>query len=406
MREDLLRILKWWVTPKLPPHYYSSGFKGWIFHPIKRRIAKLYIWFLQNILRVKVIGITGSVGKTTAKEMIYSVLSQKYSTVSSFANIDPVYNIPTTILKTPLTARVLVIEMGVEYPGDMDFYNWLVRPDIGVLLNIYWTHTEFLGKIEGVKKEKAKLIENLANSGYAILNLDDSRVASLAKTTKAKVLTFGTAGRVDIKATNINITEDLKTKFTLTINQETEKIELPILGKHFVYPALAAATAGYVQNIPFHLIKRGIESFRSAPHRMVPIVTKSGALILDDTYNSNPLGVKAAVDVLLEIGKGKKKVAVLGDMLELGEYTEEGHEEVGEYAAKNGVDTLVCIGDYAKHFADGASRGGMKKSNIVVFSDKNSPFQLIESLAIRNSVILFKSSRKLKLEELVEKLVQ
>ena len=165
-------------------------FKKWVIHPIKRRVAKYYLWFLRKFTSIKVIGITGSAGKTTTKEMLASILKLDEKTVYSFANIDPVYNIPTTILKCTLSTKYLILEMGVEYPGEMDFYLWLAQPDIGVITNIFPTHTEFLKDIEGVLEEKSKLIKSLSKNSFAVLNESDSRLKSLVNKTKAKIIWF------------------------------------------------------------------------------------------------------------------------------------------------------------------------------------------------------------------------
>lgn len=375
--------------------------KRWFAHPVKRRIAKIYLVVLRILFATKVIGITGSVGKTTTKEMVAAVLSQKGETVASFANIDPVYNIPTTILKTTPKTRFLVLEMGVEYPGEMDFYLWLAKPDIGVLTNIYWTHTEFLQDLDGVFKEKSGLINKLPINGWAILNTDDERVKKLKNQTQARVLLYGTEGDAFIRASKIRLTKEFKTVFELSIGDVSTEIVLHALGNHFVTSALAAAAVGYTQNIPIHLIKIGIERVKPVLHRMIPVKTKSDALILDDTYNSNPLGAKAAIDTLVEIGIHKRKIAVLGDMLELGEYAEQGHREVGNWAAKRGVDLLLCMGEFANFLAEGAREGGMSDERIVLVPSHEEARKFIKSIISPKTVILFKASRKLGFEKLV-----
>lgn len=399
-------ILGWWVGP-IPSHYLKGNFlKTWFLHPVKRRIAKYYCSVLQNLFGLKIIGITGSVGKTTAKEMLTSILQTKYRSNWSFANVDPVYNIPTTILKTGPWTKMLILEMGVEYPGDMDFYKWMVVPNVGLLLNIFWTHTEFLGGISGVKLEKGKLIQDLPKNGRIVLNADDPQIASFLNSRTNEIVTFGKSAKAKIRAKDIKITSDLKTKFTLLIDGKELEIILPVLGEHFIYSALGAASVAYTQKVSLDLIKKGLESFAVAPHRMIASRSKNGSIILDDTYNSNPLGLAAAIDVLIEVGKNKKKVAVVGDMLELGEYTKRGHEEAGRYAASRGVDVLVCIGEYANYLADGAQKAGMKNENIITFKDRESGRVRIRKLAMPNSVVLFKASRKLGFEVLVEEMLQ
>ena len=311
--KNIPNILRWWVGSKFPIVRIGEPMnpvKKWFFHPIKRRIAKYYLVFLQNIFGLKVIGITGSVGKTTTKEMVSSVLTQKYpkGVVWSHANIDPTYNIPTTILKCSPKTRVLVLEMGIEYPGEMEFYLWLATPFIGVLTTIYWTHTQFLKNIEGVAKEKGKLINGLSDSSWAILNEDDNRVLGFRNNTRAKKLTYGTKNNSDVRARDIEITPELKTKFTLEMKDSTEKITLSLLGDHWVYSALAAAACGQIFNIQSSKIKAGLESVGLQTHRMVPLITKVGAILINDTYNSSPLGAIAAINVLVKVGKGRKKI--------------------------------------------------------------------------------------------------
>lgn len=404
-QNKLPKVLQWWVTPKLPLYYLegdaSRFLKIWLVHPIVRRIAKVYLWLLRNFFGVKVIGITGSVGKTTTKEMIVSILKQLYPVQYSFANIDPVYNIPKTILKTSPATQFLVLEMGVEYPGDMDFYLWMAKLDIGVLTNIYWTHTEFLGGIEGVASEKGKMIASLNKNSLAVVNADDSRAGSVANKAKARTILYGRGNNLEVRATDVKLTNNLQTEFRLWIGKENIDITLPVLGEHWVYAALAAAAVCRTREISLKLIKSGLEKFEPAPHRMVPIILKGGVILLDDTYNSNPLGAKAAITTLASVGKGRKKIAVLGDMLELGEYTEKGHREVGAWAAKKRIDLLLCVGEYAHYFAEGAKDGGMSKSNVVEVADKNEALKFLLPPAIKKSVILFKASRKIGLEELV-----
>ncbi|MBI4058714.1 UDP-N-acetylmuramoyl-tripeptide--D-alanyl-D-alanine ligase [Candidatus Microgenomates bacterium] len=375
--------------------------KKLIYHPVKRQLAKNYLFFLKKFTDIKVIGITGSVGKTTTKEMVASVLSQKYKIRVSYANIDPVYNIPTTILKTTPGTKVLVLEMGVDHKGDMDFYLALSKPDIGILTNIYWTHTEFFGDIEGVAREKGKLIAGLSQKGLAIVNGDDRLVKQISEKTKAKVILYGLGRGCEIKAQDIKVI-NLQTTFTLNFDQQLIEITLPVLGAHFVYAALAAAAVGLSFNVEPEDIKLGLESFIPTPHRLQPVTTKSGAIILDDTYNSSPLGAKAAIDTLIEVGKGKKTAAVLGDMLELGDYTEKGHQEVGEWVAKKKIDNLICFGQFAPFLVEGARNGGMKNNQIIIVPSENILKKAIKDSLDRNVVMLLKASRKLKFDELVK----
>src|SRR3972149_1032359 len=209
--------INWWLSPKLPRvHWELKDRKPkeylwkYLIHPVKRRVARNYLLILKKFFGLKVIGITGSAGKTTTKEMTASILSQRGETVASLANIDPVYNIPSTILRCKPSTKYLVLEMGVEYPGEMDFYLWLARVDIGVITNIYPTHTVYFKNVEGVAQEKGRLIESLTKKGQAILNAENERAREFSKKTQAGVLLFG---EVDVSASNISYDSRLNTKF-------------------------------------------------------------------------------------------------------------------------------------------------------------------------------------------------
>lgn len=398
-------ILHWWVGDKLPVVHILAPMnpvKKWLFHPVKRRIAKYYLWILKKFFGLKVIGITGSVGKTTTKEMIASVLSQKYRVRATYANIDPIYNIPTTILKCNPRTQMLVLEMGIEHPGEMDFYFWLATPDVSVLTNIYYTHTQFLGGIKGVIKEKGKIVSGLHRDSWAVLNADDNRVAVMAKKTSAKTVMYGTKPDVQVHAEDTLLTDNLKTQFNLIIGKSEQDITLSLLGDHWIYAALAASAVGEIFEVPIKKIKTGLESVGPQVHRMTPLITKKGTIIIDDTYNSSPLGAMAAIRVLSKIGEGKKKIAVLGDMLELGDYERDGHVEVGMCAAKNEVDLLFCIGANADFIKEGAIKGGMKEGKIFVFQKAKDALFDITKLLDKNVVILFKASRRIKFDELVD----
>src|SRR3990167_3582112 len=204
-------LIQWWFGPGLSVEYIFISkdrrpqntyklirlyFRTWLIHPIKRRIAKLYVLLLQKLFGLTVIAITGSAGKTSTKDMIASILNQKNRTVFSHANITPTFNIPTTILQCTRKTKYLVLEMGVEYPGDMDFYLWLVKPNVGVITNIYQTHTEYFGSTQGVASEKTKLVKALGKNDFVILNKENSHLKNLEGKLKATTVWYGKEGLV------------------------------------------------------------------------------------------------------------------------------------------------------------------------------------------------------------------
>jgi len=350
-------LIQAWVGPHLPvehvfidPNKRPQGVlanakldaKKWLVHPVRRHLTHAYSELL-SAQGTEIIGITGSAGKTTTKELVKSVLSQDFSTVWSKGNIDPIYNIPETVLHTPLGTEKLVMEMGIEFPGEMDFYLWLAQPKTGIVTTIYWTHTQLLGNVENVAKEKGRLVESLPKDGYAILNHDDPNVRELANRTKAKIVWYGTDDdkNLDIKGENIQISDDFKTNFDLKIGDEEIGVSLSILGQQFVNLALAAAAVGHINGISLKDIKKGLEKVKPMEYRMNPRRLENGTIVIDDSFNANPLAVKESIRLVSKLGKGRRKILVLGEMKELGKFEEKGHREVGTVAAESEMDTLL-----------------------------------------------------------------
>lgn len=405
-------LISWWVTPKLPkehifipPDKKPGGFlevasvylRKWLIHPIKRRFAKCYLTFLKRFGQLQVVAITGSAGKTSTKDMLYSILGRVAPTVASVANIDPVYNIPTTILKCSPKTRYLILEMGVEYPGEMDFYLWLAKPDIGVITNIYPTHTLFFKDVAGVGREKGKLVKSLPSEKTAVLNSDNPTLKKMVSKIDAKTVWFGKDRSVS--ADKFGVTWDLKSEFVLKIGESKVKVTLPILGKQFVQNSLAAAAAAEALGIKIADIKKGLEDFTPQEHRMQTKKLKSGTILIDDSYNSNPQALSEALLTLKDVSEGKTTVAVLGDMLELGEKEEDFHRAVAEEILDLKIDYFIGVGPLMKIAALEAEKKMGDKAIWV-----GSPDGVLGKLkAIINSktVLLIKGSRSVGLDKIV-----
>lgn len=349
-------ILQWWVGYKLPLVHIklNSGLKKLIadivFHPIKRRLSRLYVRFLQYFFGLIVIGITGSSGKTTTKEMLAGILKLEGKTVWSKDNIDPVFNIPTTILKcTPFT-KYLILEMGVEYPNEMDFYLWLVKPKIGVITNIFATHTLFFGDEEGVLKEKSKLVRN---TEIAILNANDKHLSKLMVSLKGKVCWFNTGEN----AIETNKNAAIKT---------AEVLDIKVSEIKYVNPN----------------------------HRLEIIKHKSGAVILDDTYNSNPEAFLSALSYFNKLAGKNKKILVVGDMLELGKIEVNEHKRIGNEIKKLKFEKIFAVGKLVKYIS----------SNLFANSLDVLP-ELKKYLKPKNYILL-KGSRSIHLDIIVDQLLK
>ena len=359
------KIIQWWVTPKLPvedifdmPLLMDKSFLGklthlishWLIHPIKRRLARWYLLALQRFTDIKVIGVTGSAGKSTTAQMMASVLKYKGKTLATPPSIDPIYNVPNTILKTKPGTKFLILEMSVEYPGEMDYYLWLAKPQVGVITNIYPTHTQFFGDEKGVAQEKSKLIYSLESRGIAVLNKENKYSEGIAAKTKAKVIWFGKNGL--IFADKIVQNGLLGSKFTLNINKNTINVQLPIIGSQYVSNAMAAASVGHILGASLVEIKKGLESFSVPEHRMKVIKLTSGCTLIDDSYSNNPQAAKETLKAFNELNGHKKKTVVFGDMLELGSLEESSHKEIGEIIASMKTSHLIAIGKASRVIFD------------------------------------------------------
>ena len=388
----------------LPPEdiFANHNFVSqWLTHPIKRRLAKAYLNYLRRHGEVKVIGITGSVGKTTTTAILASILKRVGKTVCSAEGVDPVYNIPNTILKATPATKFLILEMSVEYIDEMDYYLWLAKPDLGIITNIAVTHTEYLKSKEGVAEEKGKIIKYLDKNATAILNMDDPVVQKLGNNTKAKIVYFGE--KTDVSASNIKINNDMSTNFTLKINMNTKIVHMNALGKQFVNNALAAAAAADSLGVGIDDIIKGIELFERPRHRLTVIKSDTNGIIFDDTYNSNPRAASESLDTFTEIAGTRKKIAVIGDMLELGKFEEQAHRELGKKAGSVGLSYLIGVGSAARFIVEEASKRMGNKYCFLV-SNFSEALQITKPLLGKDTALFVKGSRSIHLDKLVESL--
>jgi UDP-N-acetylmuramoyl-tripeptide--D-alanyl-D-alanine ligase len=314
-------------------------------------IAKLY----RDSFDVKVVGITGSVGKTSTKEMIASVLAQKYNVHKTLGNFNNEWGLPITIFEMNESHQVAVLEMGVNHFGEMRRLSSVASPDICVITNIGVAHLEFFKSREGILQEKSQMIQDMKNGGTIILNGDDDLLAKMGPVKGVTPTLFGTSPEDPFYADHIQELGLAGTSCTIHLpDGNAFDCTVPLPGIHMVSNALAGTAVGYTLGLTPEEIKAGIESLPSIPGRN-HIIKTDRLIILDDCYNANPISMKASIDVLdMAIGR---KVAVLGDMGELGEDAEALHREVGAYAASKGIDLVCAIGPVSKALAEGAKAG-------------------------------------------------
>lgn len=351
------------------------------------------------------VGISGSVGKTTCTAASLAVLSQKFKTISTKSNLDPILNIPSTLLKINPTIKKVILEMGVEYKGEMDFYLSLIKPMTVIITKIAYAHSEYLGDLDEIIEEKGKLIESLPENGVAILNFDDLSSKKLAAKCKGNILYFGTDPKnCTVWAGNIKI-ENFKTSFELNLGVERVKINLQLLGSHLVYSVLAAAALGVSVDIPLTKIKLALESIQPEEHRMQLIFGPNGSVILDDTYNSSPAALEAAIDTLLQI-PARRKILVLGEMRELGKYSEQLYREIAQRIYKEKLDlVLLGQGDTSFIAEELKDLGFLEERLEVNLANSQIVSRLLVSLG-KGDVCLIKGSRAVRLDEVVKRIAK
>ena len=353
--------------------------------------------FWRRKLDIRVIGITGSVGKSTTKETVADVLSQRYRTLKSPGNLNNEIGLPLTILKLSSGYQRAVLEMGFYVPGEIAFLCDIAQPQVGVVTNIGTVHAERAGSQEAITQGKTELVQSLPEDGVAILNFDDPRVRKMEEKTHAQVFFYGLSSESDLWADNVEGLGLEGIRFRLHYQRETLHVRVPLIGRHSVHTALRATAVGLVEGLTWQEIFDGL-NMGYTQLRLVAVRSKTGALILDDTYNASPESMLAALNLLDEL-EGNK-IAVLGDMLELGQYERQGHEMVGLRAAQV-ADTLLTLGTRAKMIADAARRAGLKNSSILEFEELEQIVDWLDENLTKNDSVLIKGSHGLRMDRIV-----
>jgi UDP-N-acetylmuramoyl-tripeptide--D-alanyl-D-alanine ligase len=358
--------------------------------------------FWRRKLDLRVVGITGSVGKSTTKEMIAEVLSTRYRTLKSPGNLNNEIGLPLTMLRLSSGHQRAVMEMGFYVPGEIAFLCDIALPQIGVVTNIGTVHAERAGSQEAIARGKAELVQALpaAPEGVAILNFDDPWVRKMEEKTKARVFFYGLSPEAHLWADGVEGLGLDGIRFRLHYLGETLHVKIPLIGRHSVHTALRAAAVGLADGMNWQEILEGLNQGHTQL-RLAAVRSENGALLLDDTYNASPESMLAALNLLDEI-EGRK-VAVLGDMLELGPYERGGHEMVGLRAAQV-AEMVVTLGPRAHTIADAARRAGMKKTAIVEFDDIAPLMEWLKTNLTKKDVVLIKGSHGLQMDRITASL--
>ncbi len=397
-----MNILKHPIWGQVTPYKTRISVFKKPFHFLKIYLAKQYAKLYPAEMFV---GVTGSVGKTTTVAACFAVMSQKYKTLATKPNLDPILNIPTTLLQIGPTIKKVILEMGIEYKGEMDFYLSLIKPKTIIATKLSFAHSEFLGDINEILKEKGKLAESLDAGGMAILNYDDINCRKLADLCDGTVVYYGMDPKnCTVWAGNVRV-ENFATSFELNFGVERVKVNLQLLGLHQVYPALAAAALGIVNNVPLTKIKLALESIEPSEHRMQVISGPNGSVLLDDTYNSSPAALEAAIDVLLSL-PARRRIAVLGEMRELGKYEGQLHRQVEQKIFKEKLDLVFLGQGETKYLADELKNLGFWEERMEAnLQNSQLVAKLLKTLG-KGDVCLVKGSRAVRLDEVVKRIAQ
>jgi UDP-N-acetylmuramoyl-tripeptide--D-alanyl-D-alanine ligase len=355
-------------------------------------------YWRRQFTSLQVIGVTGSVGKTSTKELIWAVLKQRYRTLKSQGNLNSETGLPLTLFNLNETYERAVLEMGMYARGEIATLCKIAEPLIGVVTLVAPIHLERLGTIENIAAAKAELVQALPAEGWAILNGDDVRVRAMRDKTRAQVMTFGLERTNDIWAGDIASQGLEGMEFVLHHRDAALHVRVPLLGQHSVHTALAAAAVGLAQGLSWEEILNGLQDV-SAQLRLIAVPGENGITILDDTYNASPPSTLSALNLLAELSG--RKVAVLGDMRELGEFEREGHALVGIRAAEV-ADILIAVGELGKLIGEAAQTEGHAQ---VYFAKTNAEaIEQIRKVTRQGDVILIKGSRGAQMENIVQAL--
>jgi UDP-N-acetylmuramoyl-tripeptide--D-alanyl-D-alanine ligase len=350
-------------------------------------------------LDLRVVGVTGSVGKSTTKELIAEVLGQRYRTLKNPGNLNNEIGLPLTLLRLGSGYQRAVLEMGFYVPGEISQLCQIALPQVGVITNIGTVHAERAGSQEAIARGKAELVQALppAPEGVAVLNYDDPFVQPMAAQTRARVFYYGLNPAAELWADEVESMGLEGIRFRMHYHKEIINMRVPLIGRHSVHTALRAAAVGLSEGLTWSEIASGFRTGQSQL-RMVAVRTENGALILDDSYNASPESSLASLNLLHEM-QGRR-IAVLGDMLELGPYERAGHEKVGIRAAEV-ADILVAVGELSKIIVRAARQAGLSSNKIIWVPETMQAVDVLKSLLKEGDVVLVKGSHGLRMDRIV-----
>lgn len=361
--------------------------------------------YKRSLYDIPVIGITGSVGKTSTKDIIASVMAKKFNVLKTLGNLNSQIGLPITLLRLK-EHNAMVIEMGMSEKGEISNLTKITRPTVAVITNVGTAHIGNLGSRENILKAKLEILDGLKENGTLVINNDNDMLHDWYEENnqnKFNIITFGMKNKSDIMLYDIVLSEDGST-YKIDIDGNIYNVKISVGGNHFVLNSLCAIAIGKLFDIKMEDILEGIANFELTKRRMQVEKNKVGITIINDCYNANYDSMKAAIEYLGKIN-ANKRIAVLGDMLELGEFSKELHEKVGKEVAKNNIDVLVTVGSLSKDIANKAIKDGMLAEKVFVCENNEEAIKVIEEISKKEDAILLKASNGLNFQEIFNEIM-
>ena len=377
------------------PEYKQEGFAVVIVTDTRKAYQDL-ARFHRRRFSIPVIAVTGSVGKTSTRSMIAAVLSQKYRVLQTEKNFNNEIGLPKTLLQLTPEHEACVVEMGMRGLGQIAELAAIAEPDIGVVTNVGKSHIELLGSQDNIARAKSELVRALSENGVAILNQDDSYVAAMADLCRGKVVGYGIESNAAIRASRV-VCSEKGLRFACRCFDQVMDIHMPLIGSHNVYNALAAIAVGRVLGLTEHQLQKGLSEYRGMPMRQ-ELIHLGEYTFINDAYNANPASMSEALKSLALLTKGRK-IAVLGGMLELGDWTVREHEKIGAEAAELGLDVLITMGSPASYIADAARKNGL--GAVYTAQDHAGAADCLRQIIQPGDTVLLKGSRGFAMEKIL-----
>ena len=360
--------------------------------------------YWRSLFNLKVVAITGSNGKTSTKEMAALIIERAFPVLKNPGNFNNLIGLPLSLFQLDRTHQAVVLELGMSELGEIERLAEICDPDIGLITNVGPSHLQQLKTLERVAAAKGELFAYLGPRDLAIVNADDAHVEAMGKTARARQLLYGSVSG-QVHAARIKNADCFGTQFDLHIMEQSAPVRLHVPGGQFVINALAAAAIASALGIGLDDIRAGLEAFRGVPGRMETVLV-AGCTVINDAYNANPVSTQAALAALAGFRQKRRTIAVLGDMLELGDGTAAFHREVGKAAAQLHIDYLFVTGDFAENVRDGAAEAGMSATALHVCDTLESLAARLKKTIVQEDVLLLKGSRKMKMEKILDFLKQ